>query len=422
MLAQACSSTASTAPVQTTLEPLRIDSAPVQADPRLRKPLCSVKTLQQVCAAATADTPSVRLSCSLDFKRMDCRDVGGARNVITRKLLFHGSEASHVHADFNGALIDGGPDTYNHGRQDMLEIASVQDADGQWQVPQHLTIRRVRINGSVRLFGMGRNGEALAVRQSSHRPDHPARVSAAAPRHIVLESLNIVGQGRNPLYLSPGVSHVLLRHSTIRGRSTRVGVYLDAETHHNHLLNNVFDVETTDAGWLGFYDRGWPQLALDGSSHNRVSNNTFRQMENGGIYLYRNCGEGGTIRYGTPSHNLITGNRFEYAEEQLTSRPSPAVFLGSRNYGVLENLMPGSHCNDDQQGTLRAGSALSNADFAQHNQVLNNRFIRLGTPTGQGTAQALPSVIKTGNTKRDTNNLIDANRWRVQAPEPASTD
>lgn len=420
LMIQACAPAASMAPSPLPVEPLSNEDASESLAARFRQPPCSSVKLQQICAPATADIPSVQVSCSVDFKIKDCLDVGGARNVITRKLLFHGSDASHVYADFNGALLDGGPDTYNHRRQDMLEIASVQDPDGQWQTPKHLVIRQVRINGSLRIFGMGRNGEAEAVRKSSHQPDHPSRVSAAAPSHIVLDSIDVVGQGRNPLYLAPGVSHVVLRHSTIRGTSTRVGVYLDAETHHNRLQNNVFDVETTDGSWLGFYDRGWPQIALDGSSYNLIADNTFRHLANGGIYLYRNCGEGGTIRYGTPSHNVISGNRFEYAQEPRVSGLSPAVFLGSRNYGLLENVMPGSHCNDDQRGDVRAGSALSNADFAQFNRVVNNLFVHSSQGFRKLKGSVTPVGIKIGSSKYDGNNIIENNHWTAKSNRSGS--
>ena len=159
---------------------------------------------------------------------------------------------------------------------------------------------------------------------------------------------------------------------------------------------------------FGFYDRGWPQVALDGSAHNEISNNLFEQLKQGGIFLYRNCGEGGTVRIQTPSYNSITNNRFIYQHQRLSD---PAIFIGSRNYGRFENWWPGGHCDDDVGGG-ETGSAIDNADNARYNKVSNNRFdvSKLGMQTAESRKISIKQLIRVGNTELDHSNAIKANR------------
>ncbi len=371
--------------------------------------LCPMRKLQQICAPATPSDSTVVMDCSLDFKQQDCMAVGARTNEITRKLLFHGSSASGITANFNGAHINAGMGQINHRRQDIIEIASTVDQHGRWQTPVNVNIRNALVTGSIRIFGMGRNGESPYVRQSSQQSGHIIRAQAVAPSQIHLTNLHVVGTGRNPVYFSPGVTDSSLTESVITGVSQRVGVYLDAETRRIQVRDNIFDVKTSDGSYWGFYDRGWPQVAVDGSAHNTISGNVFKRVSNGAIFLYRNCGEGGTIRYTTPSHNLITNNRFELAAGlDSMSAVSPIVFIGSRNYGLVENWMPGSHCNDDQQSVAYLGSAKSNADHASFNRVSDNVFVTMD----QSRSRIVDNgpYIQVGNTRLDQFNVIEKNR------------
>lgn len=47
----------------------------------------------------------------------------------------------------------------------------------------------------------------------------------------------------------------------------------------------------------------------------------------GGIYLFHNCGETGSIRRGTPSYNTIVNNVFFY----VAIRAGPSIYVASRN-------------------------------------------------------------------------------------------
>jgi hypothetical protein len=202
-------------------------------------------------------------------------------------------------------------------------------------------------------MGMGRNGEAEAVKQSSRSLGHTERTQAAAPRNISFINDKFIGQGTIPLYLSPGVTQVTVDRSKITGVSKSVGIYFDAESANNQLLNSTIDTDT-DKREL---------VAVDGSAHNLIQGNYFSSLSNGGIYLYRNCGEGGTVRHQAPQYNQIQNNTFYY-DKYLGF--NPAIWVGSRMGFRL-------YCSADKGYPF--GSSANNSDMAQRNLIANNTIL-----------------------------------------------
>ena len=73
-------------------------------------------------------------------------------------------------------------------------------------------------------------------------------------------------------------------------------------------------------------------LAVDASDYNKIIDNRFSALSNGGIYLYRNCGQDGIVRQTTPSHNTIVNNIFYYNKyNPFPPFANPSVFMGARN-------------------------------------------------------------------------------------------
>jgi hypothetical protein len=233
--------------------------------------------------------------------------------------------------------IDCAGKAYNQGKVTELQITA-----------SNVTIRRCKINGSIRTIGLGRNGEAAAVQESSIKPGHIARAQAAAPRNVALYGLTITGHGRTPLYLGPGTTNLTLVDSTINGRSDSAAIYLDAESGSNIIRNNTINITSAPR----------EIIAIDGSADNQILTNTIQQAPNGGIYLYRNCGEGGTVRHQAPQHNLIAGNTID-------NTGGYGIWLGSRNGGRF-------YCSADDGYPF--GSSKDNGDFADNNIVRGNIF------------------------------------------------
>jgi hypothetical protein len=250
----------------------------------------------------------------------------------------------------NGRVIDLQGGWLNEGKLTEMVICS-KEAEKGWDVPEKITIRNGRIRGSIRIFGLGVNGEAPKVRESSHREGHTSRAQAAAPRAILLEDLKIEADHRIPLYLGPGVTGVTVRNCTFTGWSVSTAVYLDAESGGNRIEGCTFDMRS-----------GREVMAVDGSATNTIIGNRFLQLGYGGIYLYRNCGEGGTVRHQTPQGNVIENNFFNMKD------------LRSGSYGVWLGSRQGrrSYCEDDAGYPF--GSSIDNRDFADHNTIRGNIF------------------------------------------------
>jgi hypothetical protein len=281
---------------------------------------CTPAETQWVRAPITRDTAAkhykVRVACNLKLDPSD---------IVQKRIILEGPEASGVTIDCNSATLDGGKGTPNDG-SDMIEVMSRLDG-AVWKRPTDITIRNCNVNGSMRIRGMGSNGEADAVRDSSHdRVNHIPRLRAAAPTRITLDNLTITSTARTPLYLAPGVTEVTFTNSELKGDATRTALYLDAESAYNTIRNNYIHVTIFDE-WFGTVNRLGPQISVDTSSYNKIINNRFAALEGGGIYTFRNCGEGGTVRHGSSSHNQIINNVFYYNKYD---GDNPSILLGSR--------------------------------------------------------------------------------------------
>jgi hypothetical protein len=200
---------------------------------------------------------------------------------------------------------------------------------------------------------MARNGEDSNLTDSSRHPGHTERVQAAAPSYIRFENIQAQLTGGIGFYFAPGVTHSEILDSQLTGSSVSTAIYLDAESADNRIANNRIEVETTKR----------EQIAIDGSAYNQIMGNQFNSLRNGGIYLYRNCGEGGNTRHQTPSHNLIANNVFQRDPKVADE---PAIWLAARN---------GNRPYCDQDRGVPYGSGISDLDYATDNIIENNTFI-----------------------------------------------
>lgn len=303
--------------------------------------MCSTAQIDNILAPATAQNHSVEVACSAKLPK---------NRPISKRLYFSGSQASNVQFDCNGNTIS--PTHISGG--DSIVIRSLEQ-NGAWSRPENVALQSCRVHGSVRILGMGANGEAEKVKQSSQQTGHTERAQAAAPSQIRLQNMTIMGQNRVPLYLAPGVNGVTVSGSRITGNSSSVAVYLDAESGNNTFINNTIDTQTASR----------ELIAIDGSANNTFSRNRFSSLNRGGIYFYRNCGEGGTIRHQTPSGNTISDNVFFYRKY---NGKLPAVWLGARNGNR-------KYCEADSG--FGFGSSADNRDFADNNVIENNKIHKL---------------------------------------------
>lgn len=310
---------------------------PVSSD--ARADACPASVMDALRAPAGKDAKPVDIRCDVTLNKND---------RITQRITFSGSRASGVVFDCNGAMIDG-----SGTKARTVLIQSRKGGDGKWSVPTDITIRNCQIKGDLRIQGLGNNGQAKEVKASSNKDGHTQRAQAAAPTGILLDNLAFSGSVGVPLYLAPGVTRVTLQNSRFTGKASSTVVYLDAESAGNVITGNTFAARPE-----------WREvIAVDGSARNRIENNTFVNPLSGGVYLYRNCGEGGTFRHQSPQGNVISGNTFKY--DVPVARP--AVWIGSRQGLSMFN----SYCLVQPKMLL---GGLDHNDGANNNTVVDNRL------------------------------------------------
>lgn len=295
---------------------------------------CSSDAVEQAVAKATGQSKSVKIRCDLTLNKAQ---------RITKQIIFEGAKASNTTLDCQGATLDA-------NAIPVILIQSIKQGN-IWSVPKNISIKNCIVKGAIRIHGMGRNGESEPVKASSITLGHTERVQQAAPSQIVLDNLNLTAGQSNMVYLAPGVHDVTIKNSQFTGKAGSLAIYLDAESKNNRIEHNHFDVQTPTR----------ELIAVDGSAYNTIKNNTFINPENGAIFFYRNCGEGGTVRHQTPSYNEVSNNTFKM-EQHLKQ---PLIWLGSR-HGHR------NYCGLDAGYAF--GSSQSDLDFAENNQVKANQF------------------------------------------------
>ena len=293
----------------------------------------------QEIAALTADADTPYL--------LACRATLTSRQTIVRPVRIIGAEASGAQLDCGEGTV-GRPDVPVAASAPTIAIWSRRIDAALWSRPTDVRIRNCRINGAVRVWGMGADGSYDDLRASSRTEDHTARLQATAPSHVTLEQVTIRAAGTIPLYVGPGVTRLSLQGSTLDGDSVSTAIYLDAESADNRIEDNLIRTRTQRE-----------MIAVDGSAGNLITGNRFELGGRPGVFLYRNCGERGVIRHQTPSHNTITGNLFSGA-----SRLRPRL--------VVENARQGnrSYCGDDRGYPW--GSSVDDRDGASDNIVRRN--------------------------------------------------
>jgi hypothetical protein len=391
--------TASAQPVSasqpgSTVERRAGDLAPLPSSPdRHAKPPCSPQKIADKIAelhAPTTDKASseVRIDCSLML----------SGEIITKRLLFMGDEASGVTLDGNGATIDGGPGTFSYNPTDaalMVEIGSEEFPDPasgerRWKHPANVTLRNIKIKGSVGIYGV--------TGVPTTEPDYVNLARNNAPRNILFDNVTITGLGLacgensgncNLLYLYSGVGFFQMLNSEINGFTSEkaLNIYLDDTSYRNTFRNNVIHA-TTQSREL---------MALDGSSENIIVGNRFKVVNHGGIFLYRNCGEDGVVRRGTPSRNTIVNNVFFY---DVLDAGKPALFVASRN----------------GRGTRTYTCPPNFFDLARFNVVMQNQI--MPDRPSLSDSSLLGSFIKVDRSDVNTpnyikdNEIVDAPVWR----------
>lgn len=349
-------------------EPIPVADGPPATAPtaRLAGTPCSPQKLAELRGPAS----------ERDFVVLDCDARLTATDVITKRVQFRGEASAHVRLDCDGARLVHGGDTV----QIFSQRRVAADGAVTWEPAHDVTITGCVIKGAIRIWGLGLNGQHGDVLASSHQAGHTERARAAAPHRIAVHATTIVGDGRVPLYLGPGVHDSSFVGLEISGGTGSLAVYFDAETTGNTLRGSHLHTDSLRE-----------QLALDGSSGNTIIENRFSSITGGGIFLYRNCGEGGAVRHATPSGNVIMNNVFDFTGGRIGA---PAVWVAARRGNRR-------YCGDD--ATHRFGSGLDDDDHATGNLVMQNQAV-------SSTWWSVADLFRSDEAGPNAPNFLEANR------------
>ena len=323
---------------------------------------------------------------------IDCNLKLPENTIVKKRLIFN---KSGVIFDCNGSKIL--PDKQfliADGRKETIKVASrktVLNNQEKWTATENVEIKNCsEVGGSVRVDSPYVRNEitnSFINYKNNQGPSYVIELRESAPKKIKLQNIHIKNNflGSASLYIEQGVTEVTFTNSSIAHETEGPSVYLAPEGGYHRIEDSVFHHSSQNETVFGI-NNGRELLAIDGSEGNVISNNVFSGLNDGGIFLYRNCGENGQIRYVTPSNNLIINNTFYYRN---ATSPEPGVFIASRN-GVSpgEVLGFGGYCDfDEGYGWMfddvpssfdwdedwQSSSTLDN-DLARYNTVSNNYF------------------------------------------------
>lgn len=293
---------------------------------------CSQTLKNNLLQSSAGDFARItRGNCRLDFTSYD----------ILKPLKIIGARASGLRINCNGAKIarKAGStlttvlsiqSSYNaeYVEEQMLDLyeTSPSAATPPYGVsrPENIEVNGCVVVGAIDVLGMGGNPAVISSRSQldTLNDEHTLRMQAMAPTNIRLNGLQVYADPslglRDLVHIYPGVTNTALTNSVLTGEISDVTVYLSPESEGNLIQHNVFDVAPHNG-------RKREIISVDASSSNDISDNVFKNIQQGAIHLYRNCGESGLTRHQPPSGNQIFHNDFFYTEST-----AEAVWLNKR--------------------------------------------------------------------------------------------
>jgi len=326
------------------------------APARAAAPACTLTQMSSILRPATPDASAVDVSCSFTYPSHPEIYMPAATpypGYITRQLNSRGAAARELTFDCKGHTIH--PTIAPSAP--AIAVTSVNNGDGTWSQPWAVTIQNCVVEGSIRVNGG--DDSAAAYTQEGYT----AVAQGTAPGQINFVGITQIVDRANTndaFYLGPGVIYSNLTDSELKGSVTGVPIYVTHESKGNFFARNYIHVVTDDR----------EQVALDGSAENEFRANRFSALNHGGIFIYRNCGEGGVIRHQKPLSNRIVNNLFYY---DRFDGSVPAVWVGSRMRSFGGSLFNAKdYCGLDAGYPF--GSSNDDTDNAAYTVVAQNQI------------------------------------------------
>lgn len=332
---------------------------------------CSWSEMNAILAPPTPDKDVAHVACNFTYPRDPQAFMQSGQTYpgeIRKPIQFDGAGAVGITFDCKGHRINA--DSGKAGR--AIQVATTDDG----LVPHHIKIQNCEVNGNI---GLVHGSYTICSGCSDPGADAIARRQSTAPHHIILKNLRITTRpGGNGVHFETGVTFSTLINSRVQGSNmgTNNAIYLSPESANNAIVGNFIAVDSETR----------EQIAIDGSANNYIADNDLSALNHGGIFIFRNCGEGGTVRIQKPWNNSIVNNRFYYEDFDMggflginSNWEFPSIWVASRTIWVAEpfggghlgNVKDRVYCNDDAQYPF--GSGIDNTDNAKYTLAAQNQ-------------------------------------------------
>jgi parallel beta-helix repeat protein len=256
--------------------------------------------------------------------------------------------ASNITLDCRNGLIDA------EGRKVAILVGGKRSVTG-------VTIRNCRIRNAGIYIGLTEADTQKASKYSR------TTLYDLTPHDITIEHCLVEDSLSVGIYIDDYVRHVTVKDTTIRNAGS-TGIYLEHSSQENRIQHSIL----THNGYghpphirVGLAKR--EAIAVDSSAYNIIEGNHIFSNAAGGIFLYKNCHEhadtnpNSAPRWQHADHNLVKDNLIE--DEKV------GVWLASRQSRDLSKW----GCGDKPYAGNRYFP-----DYAQHNTVEGNTFLRVG--------------------------------------------
>lgn len=327
------------------------------------------------CVHAQSDpinTPVQKIGCWIDELYVKGNLEVDESCLAHKRVVFN---ESNSRLNCNGATLD---------MQFQLSEAIVIDSKGN--TLENIVIENCIIKNTRRksIF-IGWSGSDRAKEEIKPNRDE---IYKSTPRKVSIINTKIETSRSSAIYIDDYVSNVLIDTVDI-SNTDAMAIYLE----HSSTKTTIRNSSITNAG----KSEKREAISIDSSSENVIENNQIKDSPNGGIFMYRNCGERyyqdktQVIRKMSASKNIIRSNVIDGSRY--------GVWIASRQSRNQENVGCGigyfaenKYAVDDAKYNTVEGNKFNNAEIGvlledSFNKVLNNDFIgvrkigvRVGSP------------------------------------------
>jgi parallel beta-helix repeat protein len=222
-------------------------------------------------------------------------------------------------------------------------------------------IQNGTIKGEIRLRALKIEGNTL--------PGYTEKVQKVSPNNVVIKDITFLTDGStHQAYFGVGSTYCSIINCIFDGKSLGPLIYFSPESSSHTVKGCIFKAETGGRREV---------FAIDGSANNIITENLFENCKWGGIYIYRNSGEKGTVRHQKPQFNSILYNDFNLKGMMPVRLSDGSGFQGSLvkiPYGIILGSRQGDSSYSELDDEYDVGSGKSNLDFARNNSLLGNKF------------------------------------------------